>query len=197
MPFTSVVARRQLDGTIRLVSGVRFAQAAEAAESVQWKPPKAAIGGEGSDSARSRHTENLSAEVKSPRRSLEAQSVGVVMLLLFWSRLAATVVRTGPAGTQRLRCWRLGSGVGARYAPTPSTVGSESWLAHKLPGPTSAWFAWAPQQYATGPARALFRAARPNTSLKRSANGRPPAPGRWYPVHFHRPGAGVLPLSPA
>ena len=42
------------------------------------------------------------------------------------------------------------------------------------------------------PARAL-----PNPSLKRSANGRPPAPGRWYAVHFHRPGAGVLPSSPA
>ena len=39
--------------------------------------------------------------------------------------------------------------------------------------------------------------ALPNTSLKRSANGRPPAPGRWYAVHFHRPGAGGLPLSPA
>ena len=37
----------------------------------------------------------------------------------------------------------------------------------------------------------------PNPSLKRSANGRPPAPGRWYAVHFHRPGAGVLPSSPA
>ncbi len=36
----------------------------------------------------------------------------------------------------------------------------------------------------------------PNPSLKRSANGRPPAPGRWYAVHFHRPGAGVLPSSP-
>ena len=40
------------------------------------------------------------------------------------------------------------------------------------------------------------RARMPNPSLKRSANGRPPAPGRWYAVHFHRPGAGVLPLSP-
>ena len=37
----------------------------------------------------------------------------------------------------------------------------------------------------------------PNPSLKRSANGRPPAPGRWYAVHFHRPGAGILPSSPA
>ena len=43
----------------------------------------------------------------------------------------------------------------------------------------------------------LAGAAWPNPSFKRSANGRPPAPGRWYAVHFHRPGAGVLPLSPA
>jgi hypothetical protein len=39
--------------------------------------------------------------------------------------------------------------------------------------------------------------SRPNPSLKRSANGRPPSPGRWYAVHFHRPGLGVLPSSPA
>ncbi len=38
---------------------------------------------------------------------------------------------------------------------------------------------------------------RPNPSLKRSANGRPPGPGRWYAVHFHRPGPGGLPSSPA
>jgi hypothetical protein len=38
---------------------------------------------------------------------------------------------------------------------------------------------------------------RPNPSLKRSANGRPPGPGLWYSVHFHRPGPGVLPLAPA
>ncbi len=37
----------------------------------------------------------------------------------------------------------------------------------------------------------------PNPSLKRSANGRPPGPGRWYAVHFHRPGPGGLPLAPA
>ena len=37
----------------------------------------------------------------------------------------------------------------------------------------------------------------PNPSLKRSANGRPPGPVRWYGVHFHRPGPGVLPSAPA
>ena len=37
----------------------------------------------------------------------------------------------------------------------------------------------------------------PNPSLKRSANGRPPGPGRQYGVHFCQPGPGVLPSSPA
>ena len=35
----------------------------------------------------------------------------------------------------------------------------------------------------------------PNPSLKRSANGRPLGPVRWYSVHFHRPGPGGLPLA--
>ena len=39
--------------------------------------------------------------------------------------------------------------------------------------------------------------ARPNPSLKRSANGRPPGPDRRYGVHFRQPGPGVLPSSPA
>ena len=39
--------------------------------------------------------------------------------------------------------------------------------------------------------------ALPNPSFKRSANGRPPGPGRRYPVHFRQPGPGVLPSSPA
>jgi hypothetical protein len=38
---------------------------------------------------------------------------------------------------------------------------------------------------------------RPNTSFKRSANGRPPGPVWRYAVHFRQPGPGVLPLSPA
>ena len=41
-----------------------------------------------------------------------------------------------------------------------------------------------------------WNAAWPNHSVNRSANGRPPSPGRWYAVHFHRPGLGVLPSSP-
>ena len=51
--------------------------------------------------------------------------------------------------------------------------------------------------HAVVPGNVSINTALPNPSLKRSANGRPPAPGRWYAVHFHRPGAGVLPLSPA
>jgi hypothetical protein len=36
-----------------------------------------------------------------------------------------------------------------------------------------------------------------NTSLKRSANGRPPVPGLLHAKHSHRPGTVVLPLSSA
>ena len=36
----------------------------------------------------------------------------------------------------------------------------------------------------------------PNTTLNRSANGRPPGPGRRYAVQCLRPGPGVLPSSP-
>ena len=39
--------------------------------------------------------------------------------------------------------------------------------------------------------------ARPNSSLKRSANGRPPGPARRNAVQFLRPGPGVLTLAPA
>ena len=42
-----------------------------------------------------------------------------------------------------------------------------------------------------------FCCVRPNPSLKRSANGRPPGPGPRYGVHFLSPGPGVLPSSPA
>ena len=42
-----------------------------------------------------------------------------------------------------------------------------------------------------------WQAAWPNPSVNRSANGRPPSPGRWYAVHFRQPGPGVLPLAPA
>ncbi len=45
--------------------------------------------------------------------------------------------------------------------------------------------------------RQTNRAVRPNPSLKRSANGRPPGPGLRYAVHFLSPGPGVLPSSPA
>jgi hypothetical protein len=37
---------------------------------------------------------------------------------------------------------------------------------------------------------------RPNPSFNRRANGTPPGPGRWYSVHFHRPGPGGAPLPP-
>ena len=197
IPFTSVVVLRQLDATTRLVSEVRFAQAAEAAKSVQWRPPEAAIGAKGSDWGKPRRAANLLAKAKNPHGSPEALGIKVVMFLLFRSRLPAAVVRTGAAGTQRLHFQRVGSGVGAEYAPTPFTGRSQAWPAHKLRGRTITQVSSASRQHATSPAKPPVRAARSNPSLKRSANGRPPAPGRWYAVHFHRPGAGVPPLSPA
>ena len=51
--------------------------------------------------------------------------------------------------------------------------------------------------HAVGWAQGKVGAAWPNPSFKRSANGRPPAPGRRYAVHFKRPGAGVQPSSSA
>jgi hypothetical protein len=41
-----------------------------------------------------------------------------------------------------------------------------------------------------------FWQVRPNPSLKRSANGRPPGPVWRYAVHFRQPGPGVLPCRP-
>ena len=36
----------------------------------------------------------------------------------------------------------------------------------------------------------------PNPSFEARPNGKPPGPGRWYAVHFHRPGPGVMPSVP-
>ena len=47
------------------------------------------------------------------------------------------------------------------------------------------------------PSPVKLRAVRPNPSLKRSANGRPPGPVWRYAVHFRQPGPSVLPSSPA
>ena len=61
--------------------------------------------------------------------------------------------------------------------------------------------AWGGPRGVTGPGQAQHTraqgAALPNPSLKRSANGRPPGPGRRYVVHCRLPGPGVLPSSPA
>ena len=54
-----------------------------------------------------------------------------------------------------------------------------------------------PRSHGAQAARGIRRHAVPNPSFKRSANGRPPSPGRRYTVHFRQPGLGVLPSSPA
>ena len=124
---TSFVTPRQLEAVLQVVREVRFEQAAEAAESVHWKPPKAAIGGNGSNSDGFRRTENFSAEVGRPHRSLDIIGIQFVMFVLFRSRWAAAVVSTGPAGAQSLPCRRVGSGVGAESAPTPFAAPNQSW----------------------------------------------------------------------
>ena len=48
-----------------------------------------------------------------------------------------------------------------------------------------------------GLARMPRHALRPNASPKRSAKGKPPAPGQWHAEYFYRPGASGLPSSPA
>ena len=191
-----VVAAVELEAVRQLVGGVRFAQAAEAAQSVQSKPPEAAMGSSGSDSDTFQCPENFLAEVRSPHRRVEVSGIQFAMILLSRSGSPAAVVGTGPAGTQRLRCRRAGSGVGAEYAPTPLVFSLLAWAAHKLHGYTMARLRGQAQPGANPPA-APERAARPNPSLKRSANGRPPGPGPRYGVHFLSPGPGVLPSSPA
>ena len=165
MPFRSVVAPVQLEAMIRLVGEVRFAQATEAAKSDQLKPPKAAIGSSRSDSDRYQHLENFSAEVRSRHRPFEVLGIHIVMFLLFRSRLVAAVVGTGPAGTQRLPCRRVGSGVGAKYAPTPFTARSQAWPTHKLLGRTVARLGGPAQRHATNRATVPMGAARPNPTL--------------------------------
>ena len=159
IPFASVVAPRQFDATTQLVSEVRFAQAAEAAKSVQWKPPKAEIGAMGLEWGKPRRTANLPAKSSNPHGSPEAVGIKVVMFLLFRSRVPAAVVHTGPAGTQRLPCRRVSSGVGAEYAPTPFAARSQARPAHKLQGRTVPQVTSASHQYATNPAKAPERGA--------------------------------------
>ena len=179
----------------QLVGGVRFAQAAEAAQSVESKPPKAAMGSSGTDSDKL-SDRTASALKRAVCVARPKPPVEFAMVLVIRSGLPATVARTGPAGTQRLRRRCAGSGVGAKYAPTPGASSHLAWSAHKLRGPTIARLRGSAQQGAN-PAAAPERAARPNPSLKRSANGRPPGPATGYGVHFPVAGPGVLPLSPA
>ena len=75
MQFMFVVAAVELDAMRQLVGGVRFAQAAEAAQSVQSKPPEAAMGSSGSDSDTFQRPENFSAEVRSPHRPMEVLGI--------------------------------------------------------------------------------------------------------------------------
>ena len=100
----------------------------------------------------------------------------------------------GSLQLRRLSC--SGSAAMAAIVPSLATGGGsggqqQASVSVRLPRRTVAG------GHAVVPGNVSINTALPNPSLKRSANGRPPAPGRWYAVHFHRPGAGVPPLSPA
>ena len=118
---------------------------------------------------------------------------------VFTAGSSAAPVCTGPAGTQRLRCWRAGGGVGAEYAPTLFPVSTLPWHTHKLLRHAVARLRGQSRQerQCSYPSTAPTPSALPNPSLKRSANGRPPGPATGYGVHFPAAGPGVLPLSPA
>ena len=180
----------------QLVGGVRFAQAAEAAKSVQLKPPEAAMGSTGPFSDKLQRTADYLTKVHRTRSWEEALRMWFSLFLVFRAGFSAALVCTGPAGTQRLRFRRAGSGVGAEYASRFFAPVAMASSAHKL-----LWHALARLRghvrQVSYPSMAPVRAARPNPSFKRSANGRPPSPGRRYAVHFRQPGLGVLPSSPA
>ena len=118
---------------------------------------------------------------------------------VFTAGFSAALVCTGPASTQRLRCWRAGGGVGAEYAPTPFPLCARPSLSPKPLRRTLARLRGQARQVRQGscPSMAPTPSALPNPSLKRSANGRPPGPATGYGVHFPAAGPGVLPLSPA
>ena len=196
MQFMFVVVAVELEAMGQLVGGVRFAQAAEAAQSVQSKPPEAAMGRTGSDSDRFQRPENL-AEVRSPHQPVEVLGIRFAMILLFRSGSPAAVVRTGPAGTQRLRCRCAGSGVGAQYAPTPLTSSRLAWSAHKATrahscSASQANAAKAPtqRQHVSGQRGLTTRSSGAPTA---GHQARPQGTG----VHFPVAGPGVLPSSPA
>ena len=100
----------------------------------------------------------------------------------------------GSLQLRRLSC--SGSAAMAAIVPSLATGGGsggqqQASVSVRLPRRTVAG------GHAVVPGNVSINTALPNPSLKRSATGRPPAPGRWYAVHFHRPGAGVLPSAPA
>ena len=84
--------------------------------------------------------------------------------------------------------------------PRPGRVRRLEYVASNCQQRGAGGFSTKPRKV-TGPWQArslwLYCAVLPNPSLKRSPNGGPLGPSWWYGVHFHQPGPGVLPSSPA
>jgi hypothetical protein len=105
-----------------------------------------------------------------------------------------TLVFGRPGLTTHSRSGRLGSWLGLKPLRSNVLVAHGprgGWSSSALRLQTSIQVSWPFHWVALTPS-----AATPNPSFNRRANGRPPSPGRWYAVHFHRPGLGVLPSPP-
>ena len=133
------------------------------------------MGAEAPSSVRSK-SPGEAGRVKSPSKSSASREP----LAALDARFQSQFVGPPPRGAVWLRpAWLVAAGI-------------------PLPRPSAPEFA---PSAVLWPARWSTRAAspspvRPNPSLKGSANGRPPGPGRRYAVHCLRPGPGVLPSSP-
>ena len=197
MRFTSVVTPVQFEALFRRVSEKRLAQEAEAAQSVRSRPTSAEISSSGSETDCFLPPGNFLAPMRTPHRLLEFSSVHSIISPFFRFRLFATVPGTGPAGTQRLPCWLAASGVGTKYAPTPLGFAAVRSPAHKLLRHAVAQHRWQARQGGC-PSALPVPAARPNPSLKRSANGMSHWPSSAGPAaHFALAVQRATPLSPA
>jgi hypothetical protein len=131
-------------------------------------------------------------------------------------------IRAGPAGNLWRRTWKLcvvctktkaSSGQGLSLSsssnrdstsPSQTFSGASTGAVTRMPGTsiqrtTSCAPPKAGESCSAQPTQNLNSSrprVLPNSTLNRSANGRPPGPGRRYTVHCLRPGPGVLPLSP-
>ena len=99
MQFSFVAAVTELKLMRQLSGGVCFAQAAEAAKSVQLKPPEAAMGSTGPFSDKLQRAADYLTKVHRTPSWEEAFRMWFSLFLVFRAGFSAALVCTGPAGT--------------------------------------------------------------------------------------------------